>query len=391
VNEREVIRTTRSVLQRDGLLGAEVLDLYTDAHPSLLPDRSLRPFQRFTLAFDGFVAHPDLVGRLNDGETTFAIEAKGSTDLLKGIAQAELYRAGFHLVLLASAGVPSPDLLELARGRNVGILAVSPQQLDVVTMPPLHLPRLRHAERIRKQFLTTDTLSRQFVFNLPTHYLCFAPVLRSWQAQHGPAAVQLAALEPFTRTHYPILPQKSQSFRAALSGAAKLGLLRIQGQEIVATVVGEAVAELLPDAARLAVLHQKLTGSATGSTLAQLNPEAGAVLRCLLYNDPVCRFIVDRLGDAGRTALSMRALAALSAEYDKTMAVSIFFKPESISDIVDDQGRLMWYRIQPQHFRSTTFMQYKSILKHAGFIKPHRLGGASAKDYDPDTDLWELV
>lgn len=209
MNELEVIRTTRSVLQRDGLLGAEVLDLYTDAHPSLLTDRSLRPFQRFTLAFDGFVAHPDLVGRLNDGETTFAIEAKGSTDLLKGIAQAELYRAGFHLVLLASAGEPSPDLLELARGRNVGILAVSPQQLDIVAMPPLHLPRLRHAESIRKQFLTTDTLSRQFVFNLPTHYLCFAPVLRSWQAQHGPAAVQLDALEPFTRKHYPVSRQKT--------------------------------------------------------------------------------------------------------------------------------------------------------------------------------------
>ncbi len=175
-----------------------------------------------------------------------------------------------------------------------------------------------------------------------------------------------------------------------MSGAAKLGLLRIQGQEVVATVVGEAVSALLPDAARLAVLHQELTRTATGSTLAQLNPEAGAVLRCLLSTDPVCRFIVDRLGDAGRTALSMRALAALSAEYDKTMAVSIFFKPESISNIVDDQGRLMWYRIQPQHFRSTTFMQYKSIFKHAGFIKPHRLGGVSAKDYDPDADLWEL-
>jgi hypothetical protein len=36
-------------------------------------------------------------------------------------------------------------------------------------------------------------------------------------------------------------------------------------------------------------------------------------------------------------------------------------------------------------------MQYKSILKHAGFIKPHRLGGASVKDYDPDADLWELM
>jgi hypothetical protein len=31
-----------------------VLNLSTDAHSSLLTDLSLRPFQRFTLAFDTF-------------------------------------------------------------------------------------------------------------------------------------------------------------------------------------------------------------------------------------------------------------------------------------------------------------------------------------------------
>jgi hypothetical protein len=36
-------------------------------------------------------------------------------------------------------------------------------------------------------------------------------------------------------------------------------------------------------------------------------------------------------------------------------------------------------------------MQYKSILKHAGIIKAHRLGGSSAKKYDPDKDIWEMA
>jgi hypothetical protein len=170
VQEIEVIRSARTFLHQHGLQGKKVLNLYTDAHPSLLTEREIRPFQRFTLAFDTFSMHPDLVGRLNDGETTFAIEAKGTSDLLKGIAQAEVYRNGFHLAIFASAGQPSRDLVNLARQRDIGVLAVYPERVEVVDLPPLHLPQLRHARSIQKQFVTSDTLNRQFYFNLPTHY-----------------------------------------------------------------------------------------------------------------------------------------------------------------------------------------------------------------------------
>jgi hypothetical protein len=64
------------------MLGKQVTDLYTDAHPSLLIDAKLEPFQRFTLQFDSFAIHPDLVGRLDDGGTTFAVEAKGTEAIL---------------------------------------------------------------------------------------------------------------------------------------------------------------------------------------------------------------------------------------------------------------------------------------------------------------------
>ncbi len=87
----------------------------------------------------------------------------------------------------------------------------------------------------------------------------------------------------------------------------------------------------------------------------------------------------------------MHNLVLFSAERDKAITPLIFFNPEMIAEITDDHGQLAWYRIQPHHFRSTTFMQYKSILKHAGIIKPHRLGGISAKSYNPDNDIWELM
>jgi hypothetical protein len=97
VQEINVIRHTHLFLCVPGLQGKEVLELYTDTHPTLLIDTSLRSFQRFRLVFDGFSVHPDLVVRLNVGETAFTIQAKGASDLLRGITQADnLLTQHFH-------------------------------------------------------------------------------------------------------------------------------------------------------------------------------------------------------------------------------------------------------------------------------------------------------
>ena len=94
--EAEVVQKTHQFLKSRSLADQSVLRLYTDAHTTLLPHKTLSPFQRFTLDLGDFVMHPDLVGQLTDGETIFAIEAKGGDDLIKGLAQAEMYQAGFH-------------------------------------------------------------------------------------------------------------------------------------------------------------------------------------------------------------------------------------------------------------------------------------------------------
>ncbi len=177
MQEIDVVRQTRIFLQRHGLLGKQVLDLYTDAHSSLLIDPKLEPFQRFTVQFDAFTTHPDLVGRLDDGRTTFAVEAKGEDDWLKGIAQADIYRQAFHASMIAVAGTPSGDMISFARQRGIGMIAVHHQGTAVVAPPPIHLPRFELAESIRKQFTASNTLLRQFYYNLPTHYLACAPVL----------------------------------------------------------------------------------------------------------------------------------------------------------------------------------------------------------------------
>lgn len=177
MQEIDVIRQTRIFLQRHGLFGKQVLDLYTDAHPILLLDSKLEPFQRFTLQFDSFATHPDLVGRLDDGGTTFAIEAKGEDDWLKGVSQADIYRQAFHASMIAVAGMPSGDIIFFARQRGIGMIAVRPQETVVLELPPLHLPQLELAESIRKQFTASNSLLRQFYYNLPTHYLTCAVCL----------------------------------------------------------------------------------------------------------------------------------------------------------------------------------------------------------------------
>jgi hypothetical protein len=138
--------------------------MYTDAHPTLLADASLRPFQRFTLAPEGLVVHPDLVRRLDDGETTFAIEAKGTDDLRTGLVQAANYRLGFNLVLLAAVASISPDVVTLACQIYVGALAVAPNPLTIIDLPAPHLPRLVHARTIKQQFATSRAIGRRSLY-----------------------------------------------------------------------------------------------------------------------------------------------------------------------------------------------------------------------------------
>ncbi|MGD1858071.1 MAG: hypothetical protein ACFB2W_27865 [Leptolyngbyaceae cyanobacterium] len=84
--EADVALRTRKFLKTGKVAEQSISRLYTDAHSTLLTHKSLSPFQRFTVDLGDFVMHPDLVGQLTDGETLFAIEAQGTSDLIKGLA-----------------------------------------------------------------------------------------------------------------------------------------------------------------------------------------------------------------------------------------------------------------------------------------------------------------
>ena len=308
------------------------------------------------------------------------MEVKGKDDLLRGKAQAASYRFGFHLTLLASAAPVPGDVITLARQQHIGLLAATPGGAEILVLPPPHLPVLRHAWVLQQQFSTTASLAT-FTFNLPTHYLGVAIALRMF------GCLSLAELERRLRLDYPVLPEGSTSLRAAVAGARKLGLVRVVENLVELTMIGEAAVSLLPDLQELARLHQAATRR--GATLAGESAQAGAVLRWLLASDPVVELIVTVLRSAGGP-LRMSDLARLGLALDRPRALVAFFHPERIDEITDGRGEVRWEQVTSAHYRSTTFMQVKSVLKHAGILAPHRLGGTSTRSYDPAVDRWEL-
>lgn len=384
MREGDVIQAVHTALRSEGLGGKDVTDLFVDAHPTLRGMATLRPIQRFTLALDGMTVHPDLVGRFAREATTFAIEATGEDDLLRGLAQAAAYRFGFHQSFLACAGPAPGDLVVLAREQHVGVLEIYPDRLTLTHLPPVHLPVLHHAQSVERQFSTTQTLRATFVFNIPTHYLSIALGVR------GAGAMTTVDVERSVRATYPVLPSGGTSFHGALRGARQLGLVAVHDDQVALTRVGQAAVQLLPDLHTLAAIHTAITRSPRTATLAAASPAAGAVLRWLLAQDPVADLITTALAHLGR-AVTMPELARMALSLDHPRALTVFFTPEILDEVLDTRGHVRWEAVEGRHYRSTTFMQVKSILKHAGLLMPYPLGGTSARTYRPDADRWELL
>lgn len=381
--EIDVLLKTHRFLKSQQLANLPVVQLYTDAHNTLLPYSDLSPFQRFTLDMGDFVMHPDLVGQLADGETLFAIEAKGSGDLLKGLAQAEMYQTGFHYSFLAaSAEALGTRLITIARRKNIGILSVS-DNVAIANLPEAQMPLRDPFQFISRQMDSVIQVSqgKTFQYNIPTHYLIWTIVLH-------PRIKYRTEILPELFTGYPM----PQGWRAALAGAQKLGLVKLSGNEVQLSNVGEAVQAVLPKSiTEWTAVHQIVGARGSGIPLINHLPQVAAVLRLLLLRDPMVGLVIAGLERCPNFAANFASLAIICDGLDHARAPIFFLKPESAANLTDDHGRLHWERATGQDYRSRMFYQYKSILKHAGILKPGALGGASTKDYDPTRDIWELA
>lgn len=383
MNEQEVLLKTHKFFKLQHLNNQSVVRLFTDAHSTLLPYKELAPFQRFTLDLGDFVMHPDLVGQLSDGETIFAVETKGDTDLLRGLAQAEMYQVGFHYTFLAAdAKALGTSLVDFARRKNVGIVAVS-DSVTIGHLPEVHMPLRNAFKFILRQMESVIQVSRgqTFEFNIPTHYLVWAIVLKL------NINYPMEAL-PSELVGYPI----PEGWRGTLRGAQKLGLVRILGDKVQLTPVGQAVKDILQTSVtEWAEVHEKVGARGSGIPLVQYKPQYAAVLRLLLLQDPITRLIIEGLRTFPNGLANFAELSVACDQLDHARTPVLFLKPEAAVLLTDSKGKVDWKSAKGEYYRSTTFYQYKSILKHAGILKATKLGGATTVGYDPSQDIWELM
>jgi hypothetical protein len=236
---------------------------------------------------------------------------------------------------------------------------------------------------ITRQMESVVQVSRgqTYHFNVPTHYLVWAIALRP------NVTYSLNSLLD-ELVDYPM----PKEWRNALSGAQKLGLVRILGNTVQLTAVGIAVKDILPvSVVDWAQVHKKVGARGRGVPLVEYQPLSAAVLRLLLLQDAMVRLIIEGLQTCPDRSASFAELAVTCDQLDHARAPIFFLKPEAMTLLADDRGRIRWELTKGEHYRSRTFYQYKSILKHAGILKASKLGGSTAKGYDPSQDVWELL
>ncbi|MDJ0797063.1 MAG: hypothetical protein QNJ51_09545 [Calothrix sp. MO_167.B12] len=382
--EVNVILKTHHFLKSNGLEEHNVVRIYTDAHHTLLSHKALEPFQRFTLDMGDFVLHPDIVGQLDDGETIFAVEAKGDDDLLKGLAQAEIYQNGFHYSFLAAnASAWGTSLIKFARRKNIGVITVS-DVVRILFYPEAKMP-LRHAFKfisLQMESVIQVTKGHTFYFNVPTHYLVWSIILESDVSYSFDNLPRLLRGYPMPK-----------DWNQALTGAQKLGIVRILGKLVELTPIGSAVKVLLPtNIETWAEVHKQVKlRSTNGVALVNCQPQAAAALRILLLQNPITRLVIEGLHKFESHTANFADLAQVCDQIDHARAPIFFLEPKAAALLVDNKGKINWGQIKSEDYRSTMFQQYKSILIHAGILKNTKLGGTTAKNYDPQEDIWELI
>jgi hypothetical protein len=385
MNEPQIVVKTQAFLRHQMVGQLRVNQLYTDADHRLTVFSQLRPFQRFRLDMGDFALHPDLVGQFSDGETIFAVEAKGDVDhrqLLTGLAQAQMYQTAFHQTFFATdAAVLGKSLISFARSRNIGVISVS-DSVEMLYCPETRMPQRDAYQFVVRQMDTVVQLATNatYHFNIPTHYLAWAIALDPGITYHQ------SSLHEYLQG-YPM----PKEWRSALSGAQKLGLVRIQGDMVSLTAVGAAVKEMLPNNLQeWANVHARVGRRGGGIPLVRHHSHIAAVLRLLLLGDPMVKLIIAGLERFPDRLTTFAGLAKMCNTLDHARAPIFFLRPNSLERLSDERGQIDWDRAQGEDYRSKMFHQYKSILKHAGILSARRLGGSTAKRYDPTKDIWEL-
>ncbi|SEH04247.1 hypothetical protein [Candidatus Venteria ishoeyi] len=253
--------------------------------------------------------------------------------------------------------------------------------MKVLNFPSAKMPLHAVFRQISKQIDTTIQVTEHqtFLYNVPTHYLV-------WVAALSANKIYTMDELPFLLRDYPM----PKDLRGALRGAKNLGLLHISGQDVSLTETGKTAQNIIPvDLSRWTQIHL-IVKQRNAPTLAEYEPVAAEFLKLLLLKSPIVNMLIEALNSLPEKAVTFDKLAQTCDTLDHIRTVVFFFNPETVPLFSTEDGEIIWSKVDPAYYRSTTYLQYKSILKHAGILIATALGGSTSKNYMPEKDIWTL-
>jgi len=227
------------------------------------------------------------------------------------------------------------SIFQFARRKNIGAIAVdSDGDVKVIHTPEAHTPFRDAFQFVAKQMETVLQVSQgeTFYFNAATHYLVWCIILQ-------PNVSYDLKTKPAELADYPM----PRDWQAALRGAKKLKLVNISGNEYQLTPIGEASKVILPkDLSTWSQVHEQTGARGSKLTLAEYHPQAGALLRILLLDDPMVRLIIEGLRQSPNQSANFAELAKICDQLDHARTLIFFFNPQLADKLTDEQGRILW-------------------------------------------------
>jgi hypothetical protein len=331
--------------------------------------------------------YPDVLG-FTETNRVFAIEVKGSTNLLRGIGQALTYQQGAHVSYLAGDGDAVTPHANLLRSKGVGVIGVDADGIERWDAPPSVESTAAVADiegqlslRLRGNDFGGDITTLSLA--QPLNYL--APV------------VALDRYGPLARDELDDVIADEYSFGAAaetVASARTLGLVALDSPyeltsqgDLAATVLRGYGIEHLDDL-RLA------KADVSRRTVAAVHPPLAVLLRNSFARHPEFGLLLDALRTEGPQVHFLDLVERLVHEYPNVL-LSAFCTTRGAArarELIERGETARLYRdssVWKDVIRNNVLFNFVQQLKHVGVLAPEtRSHSGPIGEYDPDEKPW---
>ncbi|PAU83691.1 hypothetical protein CK500_09270 [Halorubrum salipaludis] len=360
-----------------------VPEAHADAYADVL-DRC----RRHRIAIRG--RYPDVLG-FTDANRVFAIEVKGSSNLLRGIGQALTYQQGAHVSYLAGHGDAVRPHADLLRSKGIGVIGVDDDGATAWRSPPSAESTAEVTDvegqlslRLRGDEFGGDVTTLSLA--QPLNY--FAPV------------VALDRDGPRARDEIVDAIADEYGFGAGgetVASAQTLGLVTA-GSPHELTEQGELAATVLRGYGVEDLDDLRLTKEDVGRrTVAEVHPPLAVLLKNSFVRHPEFGLLLDALRKEGPRVHFLDLVERLVREYPNVF-LSAFCTTRGAArarELIERGETSRLYRdrgVWTDVIRTNVLFNFVQQLKHVGVLAPEtRSHSGAIADYDPDAKPWIVV